>query len=187
MTIIILLLLWVWGFLDSTYKWDHIVFVFLVTYLAATIFNSRDSARRVKHFFSSFIESSLIRQTYTQVHSFHLLQLDYSRGRVGHDWSNLAAAAEALMASQVAQTVKSSPPMQMWLRSLGWEDPLEEGMATHSSILPWRIPWTEEPGGVQSMGLHRVGHNWVSMPACHANLHPFPSNMKRFLLFGDLP
>ena len=40
-----------------------------------------------------------------------------------------------------------------WKRSLGWEDPLEEGMATHSSILAWRIPWTEEPGGLQSMGL----------------------------------
>ena len=39
-----------------------------------------------------------------------------------------------------------------WVQSLHWEDPLEEGMATHSSILPWRIPWTEEPGGLQSMG-----------------------------------
>ena len=41
----------------------------------------------------------------------------------------------------------------------GWEDPLEKGMATHSSVLAWRIPWTEEPGGLQSMGLQRVGHN----------------------------
>ena len=40
-----------------------------------------------------------------------------------------------------------------------WEDPLEEGMATHSRILAWRIPWTEEPGGLQSMGLHRIGHD----------------------------
>ena len=47
---------------------------------------------------------------------------------------------------------------ETWVRSLGWEDPLEEGMATHSSILAWRIPWTEEPDGLQSMGLHRVGH-----------------------------
>jgi len=45
------------------------------------------------------------------------------------------------------------------VRSLDWEDPLEEGMATHSSILAWRIPWTEEPGGPQSMGSQRVGHN----------------------------
>ena len=46
---------------------------------------------------------------------------------------------------------------EMQVRSLGREDPLEEGMATHSSILVWRIPWTEEPGGLQSMGLQRVG------------------------------
>ena len=45
------------------------------------------------------------------------------------------------------------------VRSLGWEDPLEEGMATHSSILVWRIPWTEEAGGLRSMGSQRVGHD----------------------------
>ena len=45
------------------------------------------------------------------------------------------------------------------VQSLGWEDPLEEGMETHSSILIWRIPWTEEPGGLQSIGLQRVRHN----------------------------
>ena len=48
---------------------------------------------------------------------------------------------------------------ETWVPSLGWEDPLEEGMAAHSSILAWRIPWTEEPGGLLSMGLHRVGHD----------------------------
>ena len=53
----------------------------------------------------------------------------------------------------VAQMVKNLPAMQeTWIWSLGWEDPLEKGMATHSSILAWRIPWTEEPGGLQSMG-----------------------------------
>ena len=46
--------------------------------------------------------------------------------------------------------------------SLGWEDPLEKGMATHSSTLAWRIPWTEEPGGIQSMRLQRVGHDLVT-------------------------
>ena len=46
---------------------------------------------------------------------------------------------------------------------LGQEDPLEEGMATHSSILAWRIPWTEEPGGLQSTGLQRVGHDWSDL------------------------
>ena len=47
----------------------------------------------------------------------------------------------------------------MLVQSLGWEDPLEEGMATHSSILIWRIPWTEEPGGLQSIASQRVGHD----------------------------
>ena len=46
----------------------------------------------------------------------------------------------------------------MWAQSLGWEDPLQEGLATHSSTLAWRIPWTEEPGGLQSLGLQRVRH-----------------------------
>ena len=56
--------------------------------------------------------------------------------------------------------VKNPPAVQkIWVRSLGWEDPLEEEMATHSSILIWRIPRTEEPVGLQSMGLQRVGHN----------------------------
>ena len=60
----------------------------------------------------------------------------------------------------VTQTVKSLPAMQeTWIRSLGQEDPLEEGMAIHSSILAWRIPWTEEPGGLQSMGSQRVRHD----------------------------
>ena len=54
--------------------------------------------------------------------------------------------------SLVAQMVKNLPAMQeTWVRSLGWEDPLEKGMATHSSILAWRIPWTEKLGGLQSM------------------------------------
>ena len=48
---------------------------------------------------------------------------------------------------------------EAWVRSLGWDDPLEEGMTTHSNILAWRIPWIEEPGGLQSMGSQRVRHN----------------------------
>ena len=53
----------------------------------------------------------------------------------------------------MAQIVKNLPAMQeTWIQSLGWKDLLEKGMATHSSILEWRIPWTEEPGGLQSMG-----------------------------------
>ena len=56
--------------------------------------------------------------------------------------------------------VKSLPAMQeTWVRSLSWEDPLEKGIATHSSILAWKIPWTEEPGKLQSTGSQRVGHD----------------------------
>ena len=60
----------------------------------------------------------------------------------------------------VAQTVKRLPAMQKtWVQSLGQEDPLEKGLTTYSSILAWRIPWTEEPGGLQSMGSQRVEHD----------------------------
>ena len=63
-------------------------------------------------------------------------------------------------ASLVAQRLKRLPGMQETLvRSLGWEDPLEKEMATHSSTLAWRIPWREEPGRLQSMGSQRVGHD----------------------------
>ena len=64
------------------------------------------------------------------------------------------------MASLVAQRLKCLPAMrETQVQSLGWEDPLEKEMATHSSILAWRIPWREEPGGLQSMGSQRVGHD----------------------------
>ena len=60
----------------------------------------------------------------------------------------------------MAQRVKNLPATrETWVQSLGWEDPLEEGMATRSNILAWRIPWAEEPGGLQSMKLQRVGHD----------------------------
>ena len=60
----------------------------------------------------------------------------------------------------MAQMVENLPAMQeTWVRSLGLEDSLEKEMATHSSILAWRIPWTEGPGGLQSMGLQRVRHD----------------------------
>ena len=68
-----------------------------------------------------------------------------------------------LWASLVAQTVKNLPAMQetgVW--SLGQEDPLEKEMATHSSVLAWRISWTEKPGRLQSMGSQRVRHDWVT-------------------------
>ena len=66
----------------------------------------------------------------------------------------------SFFASLVAQTVKRLSAMQeIQVRSLGWEGPLEKEMATHSNILAWKIPWMEEPGGLQSMGLQRFGHD----------------------------
>ena len=63
----------------------------------------------------------------------------------------------------MAQTVKRLSTMrETWVRSLGWEDLLEKEMAIHSSALAWRIPWTEEPGGLQSMGSQRVRHDWAT-------------------------
>ena len=60
----------------------------------------------------------------------------------------------------MAQIVNNPPAKQeTWVQSLGWEDPLKEEMATYISIFAWKIPWTEEPGGLQSMGSQRVGHD----------------------------
>ena len=60
--------------------------------------------------------------------------------------------------------------LETLVQSLGWEDSLEEGMATHSSILAWRIPWTEELGGLQSIGSHRVGHDLSDFACTHAHI-----------------
>ena len=73
-----------------------------------------------------------------------------------------------IWASLVAQMVKNPlATWQTWGRSLGWEDPLEEGMATHSSILAWIIPWTEEPGGLWSIGLQRVRNDSSDLACTH--------------------
>ena len=74
------------------------------------------------------------------------------------------------MAFPDGSVVKNMPAMQETrVKSLDWEDPLEKGMATHSSIPAWRIPWTEEPGGLQSMGSQRVGQDRAT------NTFPFPA------------
>ena len=71
----------------------------------------------------------------------------------------------------MAQTVKRLPAMwETRVRSLGWEDPLEKEMATHSSALAWKIPWTEEPGGLQSMWLQSVRHDGAT--SLHSPLFP---------------
>ena len=88
--------------------------------------------------------------------------------RVGHDWSDLAAAAVGWWASLMVQMVKNPRSMQeTWILSLGWKDPLEETMATHSSILAWRILWTEKHGTLQFIKLQRVGHDWSDLTHMH--------------------
>ena len=67
-----------------------------------------------------------------------------------------------LWVSLVAQMVKNLSAKQTWVWSLGWEDPLEKGMVTYSSILAWIIPGTEEPGGLQFIGLQRIRHDWAT-------------------------
>ena len=98
-----------------------------------------------------------------------------------------------LCISQVAQWVKKPPTMQVTqvaqAQSLGREDPLEEDMATHSSILAWRIPWTEEPGGLQSIGLLGVRHDYSNymhacMPVC-LSLTYYVSQEKYISLFSN--
>ena len=92
-----------------------------------------------------------------------------------------------LRASLEVQMVKNLPAMQetrVW--SLAWEDPLEKGMATHSSILAWRIPWTEKPGGLQTIGSQRVRHEWA---AEHTHTVGYPADWAaiHFSAFYGLP
>ena len=85
--------------------------------------------------------------------------------RSSHSWTSLMAPG-----------VKNLPAMketqEIWVRSLGGEDPLEEEMSTHFSIFTWKIPWTEEPGGLQPKGFSRVGHAWATkhMPLIHSKV-----------------
>ena len=70
------------------------------------------------------------------------------------------------------QLVKNLPALwDTWVQSLGWEDPLEKEMAAHSSIVAWKIPWTDEPGELQSMGLQRVRHDWATNTYTHTHTH----------------
>ena len=95
-------------------------------------------------------------------------------------------------ASQVALVVKNPPAnaggREIWAQSLGWEDPLEKQLATHSSILAWGIPWTEEPGGLQSMGWLGVRHDYSNyMHTCmpSVSLTYYVSQEKYISLFSN--
>ena len=97
-----------------------------------------------------------MRRLFTQ---FPIFQITW--GLVGSSFKGHSFFPMGLyMQPEVAQLVKNTPAMrETWVQSLGGEDPVQKGMATHPNILAWRIPRTEEPGGLPSMGLHRVGHD----------------------------
>ena len=71
------------------------------------------------------------------------------------------------MAQRVNNLSAMQKTQEMQVQFLGWEAPLEKDMATHPSILAWKMPWTEEPGGLQSTGSQRVGHDWVTFTCTH--------------------
>ena len=106
--------------------------------------------------------SSILLLRKLQIHNDH--PVITRRIRCPGGWSQqslLQTLVDDSVAPLVAQTVKNLPALwetQVW--SLDWEDPLEKGMATHCSILTWRVPWTEEPGGLQSLGSHNIRHDW---------------------------
>ena len=84
-------------------------------------------------------------------------------------WGNICQLLGIHWGFPSGSVVKNPPAVQeLQVRSLGWEDVLEEGMTTHPSILAWRIPWTEEPGGLQSMGLQRVRPDWSNLERMQA-------------------
>ena len=88
----------------------------------------------------------------------------------------------------IVQTVKNLSAMQeTQVHFLGWEDPLEKGMAIHSSILAWIIPWTEEPGRLQSMGSQRVGHDWANNIHTHTHTHTVLALPTQFILWISFP
>ena len=90
------------------------------------------------------------------------ISISYQKPPYTHTHTHTYVHIYTHRASQVALVVKNPTVIhETWVRSLGGEDPLEKEMVTHSSILAWRIPWTEEPGGLQSIGSQRVGHDWV--------------------------
>ena len=93
----------------------------------------------------------------------HEASLDIPQQSVSSRLDSPRLQVATVQDSRVAQTIKRLTTMQeTWVRSLGQEDPLEKGIATHSSTLAWKIPWTEEADGLQSMGSQRVGQDWAT-------------------------
>ena len=95
--------------------------------------------------------------------------------RVRHDWNDLGVAAYMYLGGYLSGSVVKNPSamQEVWIRSLGREDPMEEKMATHSSTLAWRIPWTEEPGQLQPIGSQKVGQDWNDLAYRHTYMYLF--------------
>ena len=96
---------------------------------------------------------------------------------------NLLWSSRASLVAQLVKNLYAVQETQVW--SLGGEDPLEKGMATHSNILAWRTPWTEEPGGLRTTGSQRVGHDWLSYTFTF-HFAVVPSNHEFNSLHGEL-
>ena len=120
-------------------------------------------------------ECFLKEQTFSLIKSLEAYISEETTADLGHECAEVNSPDETddndssykglsnSMVFLVVQMVKNLPAKQDTLvQSLSRDDPLEKGMATHSSILAWRIPWTEEHGRLQSMGMQRVGHNWAT-------------------------
>ena len=101
-------------------------------------------------------------------------------------WIIFTITVKVTMSTELeSQSLKSLPAMwKTWVQSLGWEDPLEKEIATHSSILAWRIPWMKEPDGLQSMGSQRVGHNWATSLSLSFRILYQVDSLSLPLLFG---
>ena len=119
--------------------------------------------RTTEHFFFFFWQRGTILSSYLETLS---LQWSWDSGqaepelRVGGAWRQIGSCQAVVGVTLVSQTGKNLPAMQeTWVRSLGWEDPLEKGVATCSSILGWRIPWSEEPSRLYIV--HGVSNNWT--------------------------
>ena len=147
----------------------------------------------IKHFWGKMIANSCKQtkctsyqlfasqlQTHPSLPYFVIIEITpetYFLQHPGEQASSIKGSRETL-GFPLAQTVKNLPAMQeTQVRSLCWKDPLVKGMATHSSVLAWRIPRTGEPGGLPSMGSHRVGHDWSDLVAAAADQYQgFPGS-----------
>ena len=125
---------------------------------------------KIKWVLATFTQS--VRETRLQIQEVHLWNSPWRKQFIGETIS--CSPTINFRAFLVAQRLKHLPAMQQTqVRSLGWEDPLEKEMVTHSSIFVWRIPWMEKPGMLQSTGSQRVGRDWAtSLTHLTINFHP---------------